>query len=169
MAFVRRKFAVDGFYSVTAAEDLVHDGRYDVIVVVSPFSHLSIEDWTPWLKRLYAMLNQDGVLLFSTLGAQDYSAVGGRAFEAKAEGFLYNPENETRGRLVGEHYGAAYVTEGYVEGVVSALPSARLLGYWPAALNHFQDVYVVQRVGVTAAQIFTSPPLSGSPIETRGQ
>lgn len=60
---------------------------------------------------------------------------------------------------MGERYGAAYVTESYVEGIVSSIPSAHLLGFWPAALNRFQDVYVVQRAGVTANQPFSSPRL----------
>ncbi len=65
-------------------------------------------------------------------------------FELEAEGFLYRAENETRGRLPGEHYGVAYVSDKYVEQIVSANFAGRLLKSCPRALNGFQDVYVLR-------------------------
>lgn len=148
--FVKKEFGVNGFYSVTAADELLHSQTYDVIVVVSLFSHLSPYDWVPWLHRLYEMLNAGGFLFFSTLGMHAYGAIGesereARGFEEKADGFFYSEENETRGRLAGDRYGAAYVTEDYVERVVSSSSAGRLVNFSPAALNNFQDAYVIQR------------------------
>ncbi len=140
--FVRETFGVGGFYSAKAAEELTQEGRYDLIVVVSLFSHLPIEDWGPWLKRLSQMLNADGLLLFST---HNFSDADERDFQIKAEGFLYREQNETRGRLDVEQYGAAYVSDAYVERVVSESSAGRLLKYRPHVLMGGQDAYVLQR------------------------
>jgi 2-polyprenyl-3-methyl-5-hydroxy-6-metoxy-1,4-benzoquinol methylase len=141
--FVRKEFGVDGFNSASTAEDLAHDGRYDLIVVVSLFSHLSIQQWGPWLKRLNEMLNADGLLLFTTHNINDADE---KDFQAPADGFLYREQNETRGRLDVEHYGAAYVGENYVARVVSESFGGRLLSFSPHALLLAQDAYVLQRV-----------------------
>jgi 2-polyprenyl-3-methyl-5-hydroxy-6-metoxy-1,4-benzoquinol methylase len=146
--FVKERFGVDGFYSTTTACELINDGRYDVIVVVSLFSHLSIEDWGPWLRRLHQMLNTDGVLLFSTHNIKDAGEnhAGENAAETKADGFLYREQNETRGRLNPERYGTAYVSEQYVERAVSENSVGRLLTFSPGALMGGQDAYVLQRI-----------------------
>ena len=95
------------------------------------------------------MLSPDGLMLFSVLGMHAWnvnvSDVDRDSFETKAEGFLYSDHNETRGRLSGEDYGMAYVTEKFVEQAVAANFAGRLLKSCPRALNGFQDVYVVQR------------------------
>jgi 2-polyprenyl-3-methyl-5-hydroxy-6-metoxy-1,4-benzoquinol methylase len=141
--FVRKHFGVGGFYSATMAEELTHADRYDVIVAVSLFSHLSVEQWGPWLTRLHKLLNPEGLLLLTTHNSQDCDP---EDFQAKAEGFLYREENETRGRLSVAHYGAAFVSEKYVERAVSENFTGRLLRYSPHALLLHQDIYVLQRV-----------------------
>ncbi len=140
--FVVKELGVKGFYSAIMAEELIHHERYDVIVVVSLFSHLSIRDWGPWLKQLSRMLNPDGLLLFSTHNFDDADE---KDFQVQAEGFLYREQNETRGRLNVEHYGAAYVSKRYVDGVIAENFSGRLLKFVPHALMGGQDAYVLQR------------------------
>lgn len=141
--FVRETFGVGGFYSASTAEEVAHDGRYDVIVVVSLFSHLPEASWRPWLERLHRMLNADGVLLFSTHNFHDADP---KDFETQAEGFLYRRQNETRGRLDVQQYGAAYVSDAYVKGAVAEHFAGRLLTFAPHALMGGQDAYVVRRV-----------------------
>jgi 2-polyprenyl-3-methyl-5-hydroxy-6-metoxy-1,4-benzoquinol methylase len=141
--FVRETFGVKGFYSAATADELTHEGRYDVIVVVSLFSHLPMEAWAPWLTRLNRMLNADGLLLFTTHNADDCDP---KDFQRKTEGFFYREQNETRGRLDVDQYGAAFVSETYVRRAVSEHFAGRLLGFVPHALMGGQDAYVLQRV-----------------------
>jgi 2-polyprenyl-3-methyl-5-hydroxy-6-metoxy-1,4-benzoquinol methylase len=147
--FVKEQFGVHGFYSAPTAEQLTYDDRYDVIVVVSLFSHLPMEQWRPWLTRLNDMLTANGLLLFSTLGMHAWSInvneADRDAFQAKADGFFYREENETRGHLSGADYGTAYVSEKYVERLVLANFADPQLEFFPRALNGFQDAYVLQR------------------------
>jgi 2-polyprenyl-3-methyl-5-hydroxy-6-metoxy-1,4-benzoquinol methylase len=148
--FVTEKLGVRGFYSAPTPEQLIHDDRYDVIVVVSLFSHLPIQQWAPWLKRMNEMLHPGGLLLFSVLGAHAWevnvSDADQNAFQAMADGFRYKEQNETRGRLSTGDYGMAYVSEEYVERVVSENFAGELLMSCPQALNGFQDIYVLQSI-----------------------
>jgi hypothetical protein len=146
--FVTKTFGVRGFYSSPRAEELTHDGAYDVIVVVSLFSHLPVQHWSPWLKSLNEMLNSRGFLVLSVLGRHAWdvnvSDADRKAFQVKAEGFLYGEENETRGRLSTDDYGVAYVSEQFVQGAVSESFAGGFVKACPRALNGFQDVYVLQ-------------------------
>jgi 2-polyprenyl-3-methyl-5-hydroxy-6-metoxy-1,4-benzoquinol methylase len=150
--FVRRGLGVRGFCSTSDADELVHDGRYDTIVVVSLFSHLPLAHWAPWLRQLGAMLEEDGVLLFSTLGMHAFDVnvpAGDRAvFRRVAEGFFYNEANETHGRLSPDRYGTAYVDETFVRNAAGVFPG-RLVAFCPGALNCFQDVYLLQRLAAS--------------------
>jgi 2-polyprenyl-3-methyl-5-hydroxy-6-metoxy-1,4-benzoquinol methylase len=145
--FLKRTLGVKGFYSTSAAEALDHDGRYDMIVVVSLFSHLPNQSWGPWLKRLSGLLRPGGVLMFSTHNFDDCDP---KDFEVQADGILYRNQNETRGRLDPTQYGAAFVSESYVQRVVAENFDGRMVGFFPHALLISQDAYVVQRAGAGA-------------------
>jgi 2-polyprenyl-3-methyl-5-hydroxy-6-metoxy-1,4-benzoquinol methylase len=153
--FVTEQFGIRGFPSTASPEDLHHDRRYELIVVVSLFSHLPSDTWGPWLTRLHGLLEDDGLLLFSTLGTHAYEVnipdSDRPAFQTITEGFFYNTSNETRGRLSGDQYGVAYVSEDYVRGAVKRSFDGRMLTFVPRALNGFQDVYVLQRAAANAA------------------
>jgi 2-polyprenyl-3-methyl-5-hydroxy-6-metoxy-1,4-benzoquinol methylase len=146
--FVSQRLNVRGFYSEPRAEQLLHDGRYDVIVVVSLFSHLPSERWGPWLRRLTELLNPGGALLFSVTGMHAWnvnvSDAERHAFEDKANGFRYRGQNETRGRLKSEDYGIAYVSEEFVKRAVAENSAGATLSSFPRALNGFQDAYVLR-------------------------
>jgi 2-polyprenyl-3-methyl-5-hydroxy-6-metoxy-1,4-benzoquinol methylase len=147
--FVRRGLGVQGFLSTAAAEDLAHDGRYDLIVVVSLFSHLPLERWGPWLRRLGELLADDGMILISTLGMHAYGVnvpdADRPAFTQVTEGFFYGEANETRGRLSADDYGTAYVDETFVKAATAESFPGRFVASCPRALNGFQDVYLLQR------------------------
>jgi SAM-dependent methyltransferase len=144
--FVRESFGVGGFYSSREPEKLVHDRRYDLIIVVSLFSHLPVDRWPGWLRRLEEMLKPQGLLVFSTLPWDTGGApVPDEQKEAFELGFLYSERNETRGRLTGGEYGTAFVTRDFVTRAVSENLAAGLIKHSPRALNGVQDVYLVQR------------------------
>ena len=144
--FLRKRLGVNGFYSASTPEALNHPGRYDVVVVVSLFSHLPHHAWGPWLERLGRLLTPAGVLLFT---AMNYDDADPEDFERQADGFLYRQQNETRGRLDTNDYGAAFVSEEYVERVVAEHFDGRLIRFAHHALLIAQDAYVLQRSDAT--------------------
>ena len=66
--FVVAALGASGFDPTRRAEDLDHEGRYDVILVASLFSHLPRREWEAWLAKLFGLLTERGVLVFSTQG-----------------------------------------------------------------------------------------------------
>jgi 2-polyprenyl-3-methyl-5-hydroxy-6-metoxy-1,4-benzoquinol methylase len=158
VAFLSSRLGVRGFASRGDPAQIVHGGRYEVIVVVSLFSHLPHEMWGAWLRRLVDMLAPGGVLLFTT---HNYADADPDDFEQPVEGFLYRSENETRGRLDPAEYGAAFVTSKYVQRAVADNIDGRLIGTFPHALLIAQDAYVVERTGQSRIQATASAPAPG--------
>jgi SAM-dependent methyltransferase len=146
--FVRSTFGVRGFDSVADPGKLQHDETYDVVLVVSLFSHLSLAPWRAWLRRLARLVASNGVLLFSVHGPHlaDELDETHRAWTTMLDdGFRFGAWNETRGRLAGEYYGTAYVSEAFVRRVVAEDGLGALVGTYPNALGGRQDVYVLRR------------------------
>jgi cyclopropane fatty-acyl-phospholipid synthase-like methyltransferase len=147
--FVCRKLGVRGFPSAIDPLDLRHADRYDLILIVSLFSHLPVAAWGPWLDRLGRLLEPGGALAFSTLGMHAFAVnvpeAERGAFDEVAEGFFYRPANETRGRLGTDRYGLSYVAEGPVRDLVGQHFPGSVVAACPRALNGFQDVYVLER------------------------
>jgi 2-polyprenyl-3-methyl-5-hydroxy-6-metoxy-1,4-benzoquinol methylase len=145
--FVTATFGVTGFYSTSDPADLERPERYDLILVISLFSHLPAATWDAWLGRLISLLEPGGALLFSTLPLDTLGqAPAPEDREGVERGFLYKPRNETRGRLSVEEYGTTSVSLDYVR---SALPEAggELGRYCPRAFNGMQDAYLVRSPG----------------------
>jgi 2-polyprenyl-3-methyl-5-hydroxy-6-metoxy-1,4-benzoquinol methylase len=147
--FVCNKLDVRGFKSAIDPRDLRHRARYDVILIVSLFSHLPLADWGPWLGRLGELLEPGGALAFSTHGMHAFGVDGSdaerEAFDEVAEGFFYRTANETRGRLSTDHYGLSYVAEGRVRDLVGRNFPGSIVAACPRKLNGYQDVYVLER------------------------
>lgn len=147
--FCKKTFGINGFYSVDNPDRLCHDTNYDVIYVASLFSHLSLRLWSGWLKRLYDMLTEGGILIFSTHGMHCYNLLDDetkKRVEKIEEGFCYLTQSETK-RLSVKDYGTTYVTHGYLEKVVRQNKLGKMVGFYPNKLWDFQDIYVIQKGG----------------------
>lgn len=162
VAFTCDTFGVQGFCSVEDPRDLRHDGRYEVIFVGSLFTHLNHVYWGAWLQRLYSLLSDKGLLIFTTHGLRVLDEIYGNNWKSQvkhaADGFFFIQTNETHGRLPTSYYGATFVTEPYVKGFVQANALGRLEAFHPARLN-YQDVYVVEKTisNSAAASAETNP------------
>ena len=146
VAFARRTFSVAGFASTEKASDLSCGNVYEIVFVASLFSHLGLEHWAPWLRRLRDFLTPGGLLVFSTHGERPHQVLG-RGSKMVAPGFFFEEANETRGRLRGEYYGTAYAFPAFVERLVSSQSLGRLAGVYPEGLYDWQDVYVIEAPG----------------------
>jgi 2-polyprenyl-3-methyl-5-hydroxy-6-metoxy-1,4-benzoquinol methylase len=147
--FARKAFGVSGFYSAESASDVDHSKQYEVIFVASLFSHLAIEHWSAWLRRLHEMLAPGGLLIFSTHGPYARDVIYGEHWrdqlEVKTEGFSYLRTNETDGRLAVDYYGSAFVSEAYVKGQVAEHGLGTVRRVYPAKLWGSQDLYVLEK------------------------
>jgi len=66
LAFASERFGVDGFLSSPDPAALPTGRRFDVVFCFSLFTHLPDSVWTDWLRALAGLVNEGGLLLFST-------------------------------------------------------------------------------------------------------
>lgn len=143
MDFQAAQFGVKTILSTTLPEQFPATRRYDLIFVASLFTHLPPATFTAWLRKLAALLEPEGLLIFSV---HDQSiapvAVDGIAFHSYSESRV----------LDGEEYGSTWVTEEYVRGQVAAIDPRFACVRLPRALSDWQDVYVISPAPIADAK-----------------
>ncbi len=137
--FTREEFGASGFYSATSAEALRIPGQYDLVFVLSLFTHLPPDAWKPWLQKLFAAVAPGGALLVSV-----HNEARARELDVKfdARGRHFIPSSESP-QLGGETYGTTFTTRSFVESEVkTALPGNRI-DYREIAFWDGQDAVIV--------------------------
>ena len=140
--FSRATFGVDGFLSASRPEDVRWPGQYDLVFVLSLFSHLPRSTWSRWLRVLQDAVAPGGLLVFSTHGqkAADFDSV-----TLDADGFFFAPSSESSA-IDAHEYGTAFTSEAFVLKEVAEVWGADALAHH--ALVHFwnhQDAYVLRK------------------------
>ncbi|GKS84100.1 class I SAM-dependent methyltransferase [Acidovorax sp. SUPP1855] len=142
MAFAQRTFGVRSVLSSTVPESLVWDQQYDVVFVLSLFSHLPRRTWSRWLHCLYDGVAPGGVLVFSTHGLK---AAAHDSVALDEDGFFFAPSSESQAIDVQE-YGTAFTSEDFVLARIAETVGADKLVH--RSLVHFwnhQDAYVLAK------------------------
>lgn len=159
-------FGVNALVSVTRPDRFACPQRFSIVFAASVFSHLPDGLFRGWLKRLYALVADGGVLAFSVHDAT--FAPEGQAVGESGIGYEARSESTTHDLDI---YGMSYVTEAYVRGAVAAeLGADAAVRRFPRALFENQDLYVVAGPGVSLEGLATTtPPLVGvGPVEGGG-
>lgn len=140
--FSCKTFGVQGFVSSVQPEAVQWPQRYDVVFVLSLFSHLPRRTWLRWLERLYDALAPGGLLVFSTHGLK---AARHDNVEFDAEGFAFWPSSESQA-IDAQEYGTTFTSEDFVLARIEEtmgldkLVHRAHVHFW----NH-QDAYVLRR------------------------
>jgi glycosyltransferase involved in cell wall biosynthesis/SAM-dependent methyltransferase len=145
--FCKDKFGVDGVYSHEDPDDLSILKKYDVIWVASLFSHLSLRVWKKWLKKLSEMLNNGGILVFSTHGCHCFNMLDVSIRQNvihQDHGFYFIKKSESDS-LSHDIYGTTYVTEQFVRHYIKTNHIGIIVGYYPKKLWEFQDIYILRK------------------------
>lgn len=66
--FLQKNWNVAGFNSTPRAAELMIPQQYQIIFVLSLFTHLPREHWVDWIRKLYESLELSGLLIFTTHG-----------------------------------------------------------------------------------------------------
>jgi SAM-dependent methyltransferase len=140
LEFQRRQFGVHSFVSSTDPGSLASDRKFDLIFVVSLFTHLPQMRFEQWLRKLHGLLTPNGIL---ALSSHDEGLAGNQPMPDS--GFLFFPCSESR-TLDPAEYGVAYVTEAFMRGAIARLAGAD----WPyhrirSALAGAHDLYIVPK------------------------
>lgn len=140
--FSKTTFGVQGFASTSQPEDLVWPQHYDVVFVLSLFSHLPRSSWSRWLKRLYEAVAPGGVLVFTTHGAR---ATAFDNVTLDAEGFFFAPSSESSA-IDRFEYGTTFTSQAFVQARIEEMLGAeRLVHMEPVQFWNHQDAYVLAK------------------------
>lgn len=139
--FQREVLGVGGFPSTLKPEDLEAPGRFDAILVPSLFTHLPRATFGRWLARLWSLVDEGGVLVFST----HHVSTLPEGEDAEPDGFRFLERSEIDS-LSKQEYGETWVSEDYVaERWAELEPKPVSANRLPRGLWHFQDLYVLSR------------------------
>lgn len=137
--FLRDQFGVEAFYSASRPDEIVYPQQYELIFVLSLFTHLPVERWSAWLRNLHRGLKPGGLLLFSV--HNEHAARGeGVVFDERGTHFIRSSESP---QLGADEYGTTFTTDEFVNSQVQ-----RALGRKPLLHQHLafwvgQDAIVV--------------------------
>lgn len=140
VTFAREQFGVEGFYSTTDPAALNPGKQFQIIFVLSLFSHLPRATWGAWLERLYQLLAPGGTLIFSTHGEKCARL---QKVSMPADGFAFFPSSESHA-LPGHEYGVSFTSESFVRAAISAL-NPQAVRFFPAHFWGNQDGFAVTR------------------------
>lgn len=140
--FSRATFGVDGFQSASVPEAVRWPGQYDLVFVLSLFSHLPRATWARWLQALYAAVAPGGLLVFSTHGLK---AARFDNVVLDDEGFFFAASSESQAIDVQE-YGTTFTSPDFVRACIARTVGAdRLVHEAPVHFWNHQDAYVLRK------------------------
>ena len=146
VAFQTAQFGVHGILSSYEPEAFRPPRTFDFVFVGSLFSHLPEDLFTRWLRSLYGVLSERGVLAFSVhdVGLLEKRKPVDFAYKKFSEDLVFEVVEDSI--KDGEVYGAAYVSERFVHGLLEreGIPADRCFRY-EKAFGKRQDVYTLSR------------------------
>jgi SAM-dependent methyltransferase len=139
--FLRKHFEVQGFYSDARPDAVNIPKKFNIIFVLSLFTHLPEINWGPWLSKLFSALEEGGLLIFSTHGKK-FAQIQGVTFPSS--GFFYTQDSESE-FLSGDEYGTTYTTPEYVRKTVLEETGQPILRQYTSYFWKGQDAFVVMK------------------------
>ena len=114
--FLQEQFGVNGILSAHKPELVTLPEQYDLVFVLSMFTHLPPAMWKPWLHALGSAVAPGGVLVFSVANETSARELG-VSFSANGTHFIASSESPS---IDAEIYGTTYTTSRFVSGQVEA-------------------------------------------------
>lgn len=140
--FSRTTFGVNGFLSASVPEDVQWPGRYDLVFVLSLFSHLPRSTWSRWLAVLYEAVAPGGLLVFSTHGIK---AANFDHVTLDEEGYFFAASSESTA-IDEQEYGTTFTSEAFVLArIAETLGADKLVHKSPVHFWNHQDAYVLRK------------------------
>ena len=140
--FSRRAFGVQGFVSHAVPEQLAWPRRYDLVFVLSLFSHLPRGSWGRWLSVLWDAVAPGGLLVFSTHGIEAARRAG---VTLDGEGYFFAASSESNA-IDAQEYGTAFTDEHFVRARVRELgPAPAQAVVAPVWFWNHQDAWLLNK------------------------
>lgn len=140
--FSTKTFGIQGFVSTSQPEQLAWPAQYDVVFVLSLFTHLPLTSWSRWLSHLYHSVKPGGVLVFTTHGAQ---AQKSQQVEMNEEGFRFFASSESNA-IESQEYGTTFTSDAFVRSqIAQTVGLEQLQLFAPASFWNYQDSYIIAK------------------------
>ena len=138
--FLRVQFGVKTFLSADQPDAVRFPEQYDLVFVLSMFTHLPPAMWQPWLRALGAAVAPGGVLVFSVANE---TAAGELGVDFAGDGthFIASSESPSLDTAV---YGTTYTTRRFVEAQVEKAFGRPPSQYFTHAFWGGQDAAMVR-------------------------
>jgi len=140
MDFAREQFGVKTVESSFDPAEIEFPERYDVVLVLSLFTHLPVRAWRGWLRTLAGAVAPGGVLLFSVHSEE--MAREDLGVKLNDEGYCFLPRSESPS-LSTDNYGMTFTTRQLVVDQVRAALGIDPALYAPVAFWVGQDAVAV--------------------------
>ena len=137
--FLKEQLGVQGFYSTADPEALRIPGRYDLVFVLSMFTHLPPARWAPWLRKLFEAVEPGGYLVFTV----HHEDPPGHKIAYGPDGTFFVPSSESR-ELGADVYGTTFARRAWVQSEVRRALGRPATAYRESAFWHGQDAVVVR-------------------------
>ena len=140
--FSRQAFGVQGFASHARPEDVNWPQQYELVFVLSLFSHLPKSSWTRWLQKLWASVAPGGLLVFTTHGDE---AVRRAGVTLDDTGYFFAASSESNA-IDAQEYGTTFTNEAFVSAQLAELEEAgSVAAFEPTWFWHHQDAWVLRK------------------------
>ena len=141
--FVEKQFNVNVLLSKTNPHDLIIPTKFDVILVISFFSHLPASTFGDWLTILYNALRENGILIFTVHGRISNKLHCKLNLE---DGYGFRPFSE-QADLVGLDYGTTVSEIPYVlKKMIYSTDTYPV--FFSEGYEGHQDVYIIRKISV---------------------
>ena len=138
--FLREQFGVKTMLSTHQPESVLFPAQYDLVFVLSMFTHLPPAAWQPWLHTLAKAVKPGGLLVFSVCNETAVRELG-LVFDEDGTHFIASSESPS---LDAEIYGTTFTTRSFVEEQVLGAFGRRPTHYFPYAFWSGQDAVAMQ-------------------------
>jgi SAM-dependent methyltransferase len=142
IAFLTDVLNVKSLLSHRDPKQLKIDKRFDVVFALSFFTHMPLHTWGLWLTKLFDVLADDGLLIFTTHGRTTYED-GGRPPLDRA-GYWFGGASEQKD-LPLEDYRTMIVTPWFAFQQIEQFEHATLISFREASWWGKQDTYIIRR------------------------
>ncbi len=138
--FLREQFGVESFESSHDPAQINLAGQYELVFVLSMFTHLPTPMWAPWLLTLKRLVKPGGLLIFSVHN-ENVANEAGVIFNADGTHFIADSESSS---LDVNTYGTTYTTRKFVEDNVRNVFGSEPLLYQTYAFWSGQDAVLIR-------------------------
>lgn len=126
--------------SKTIPEELMTN-QFRVIFALSFFSHMPINTWERWLRKLFSLVQNEGILIFTCHGK---TSANNGSITIPESGFLYINNSEQKD-LSFEEYGSTLTLPYFVFKCIDQLENVTHVEYLPSYWWGHQDLYIISK------------------------